>query len=189
MLTTVTCNSLQQHQRHQSATCLLNRGRGPARPPLRPLLVLVPPVGGDGSLRPGAGQQHLQETLSGAVSLHPNASHCPSVVIKPSKRCVGVQALPPVALILLQDELLPEACAGTDGVWRHPAAEHHAGRRQPKWDFRIDRQVGLTCGEGGASRGSPPLAGWLFVLRIGQFTSDAAEAYGLAILLKGKVCT
>lgn len=85
-----------------------------------------------------------------------------------TKRFVDVQALPPVALVLLEDELLSEACAGTDGVWRQPAAGHHAGGRQPKWDFRIDRQVWLPRGEGGAPRGSPPLAGWLFALCVGN---------------------
>lgn len=56
---------------------LPHRGRGPARPPLRPLFVLVPPVGGAGGLRPGAGQQHLQEAVSGEASLH---SRCCSLL-------------------------------------------------------------------------------------------------------------
>lgn len=62
--------SLHQHPLHSVCVCVLHRGRGEAWPPLCPLLVFVPPVGGDGNVRPGAGQQHLQETLSGEVSLH-----------------------------------------------------------------------------------------------------------------------
>lgn len=75
---------------------------------------------------------------------------------------LATQALPSVAVVLLEDQLLPEAGAGTDGGWRQPAEGHRAGRRQPERHFHLEREVGLPRREGGASRGPPPPAGGLF---------------------------
>lgn len=73
--------------------------------------------------------------------------------------CVSLQAFPAVSVVLLEDQLVPEAGAGAVPAGRQPAEGHHSGRRQRQRHLHLFGSAGLPGREGGAARRPPPPAG------------------------------
>lgn len=91
--------------------CPFLRGRSKLWSTFSPLILLVPSVRRNGHLRPGAGQQYLQEALSGEVhyrhsctQIHKSYAHLKNTFQR-QKCCVCVfvcvQAVPSVSVLLL----------------------------------------------------------------------------------------
>lgn len=70
-----------------------------------------------------------------------------------------VQAISSVSVLLLQDQLVPEAGTGVVLVRWQPAEGHYSGWRQRQWHLHLICPAGLHRWEGRATRGPPPPVG------------------------------
>lgn len=72
---------------------------------------------------------------------------------------VCVQAVPPVLVLLLQNQCHGEASSGAVIAWWQPPEGHHTGWRQREWDLHLIDPVGIQRWESRAERRSPSSAG------------------------------
>lgn len=70
---------------------------------------------------------------------------CTRIIVKSTFliNTVCVQAVSSVSVLLLKDQLFPEAGAGAVNTKRQPAEGHHAGRWQRQRDFHLICPVGV----------------------------------------------